>query len=103
MLAASVAVFRHAPNVSRSQDFGVAQAWHRACLRHPFSVRTNAVNPKTEEEVMKTIGGLAIEPKRANAIKGGIIIIGGVPQLRPATLDPLTIRGLNPQPLPPRL
>jgi hypothetical protein len=52
---------------------------------------------------MKMIGDLAIDPERASAIKGGIIIIGGVPQLRPATLDPLTIRGLNPQPLPPRL
>jgi hypothetical protein len=66
-------------------------------------VRTNAVNPKTEEEAMKTIRDLAIDPNRANTVRGGIIIIGGVPQLRPATVNPLTIRGLNPQPLPPRL
>jgi len=65
-------------------------------------VRTNAVNPKTEEDVMKTTKDLAIDPTRAKTVKGGIIIIGGVPQLRAATLNPLTIRGLNPQPLPPR-
>jgi hypothetical protein len=51
---------------------------------------------------MKTIRHLAIDTTRAHDVKGGIIIVGGVPQLRAATLNPLTIRALNPQPLPPR-
>jgi hypothetical protein len=78
-------------------------------------VRQRAVNPKSQEDIMKTTakhhttrgqgkrGDLAPRRNRAQAVKGGIIIIGGVPQLRAATVDPLTIRGLNPQPLPPRL
>jgi hypothetical protein len=45
---------------------------------------------------------LAPQRNRAQAVNGGIIIVGGVPQLRAATMNPLVIRGLNPQPLPPR-
>jgi len=44
---------------------------------------------------------LAVRQGRTHDVKGGIIIIGGVPQLG-ATVNPLTIRALNPQPLPPR-
>jgi hypothetical protein len=45
---------------------------------------------------------LPVQNNRAGAVKGGIIVIGGAPQLRAATVNPLTIRALNPQPLPPR-
>jgi hypothetical protein len=74
--------------------------------------RKNAVNPGEENEAMKMTAkrnatrkqaghGDLTHRSRSNDVKGGIIIVNSVPQVR-AWLNPITIRGLNPQPLPPR-